>query len=192
MANACCRCDVLMPGWEAGGVEETRCPFCGAESIVRVFSALFAGRSGGVTAIDAAEGEAACFDHPGKRAAAHCSQCGRFLCQLCSVDFRGSTWCPSCITAGFAKKSTAEMEQSRTLYDSFALVLALGPLLFWPATVFTAPATIFVSVRYWKEPLSIVRRTRWRFVAASLVAAAELGGWVWLVVYLALRLGIPG
>jgi len=74
-----------LPRWGLDTNIETACPTCGSENIVRAFPAMFAERA--AAAPEAAlTGEAACYDHPGKRAVAACQQCGRFVCQLCSVE----------------------------------------------------------------------------------------------------------
>jgi len=131
----------------------------------------------------ALDGEAACFDHAGKRAVAACRQCGRFLCQLCAVDFGGATWCPSCIAAGAGAAKAANLDASRTLYDSVALITPLASLLLWPFTIISGPAAVVLSILKWKEPLSLVRRSRWRFPVAILLGLAQTGAWIWGILY---------
>jgi DNA-directed RNA polymerase subunit RPC12/RpoP len=133
MSVPCNRCGRPLPKWELARQDEAQCPECGAYSVVRVFPALFYSQTGPVTA-EAAEGEAACFDHPGKQAVAACGHCGRFVCQLCAVDFKGGVWCPACFAAGDLSTTGAERENSRTLYDSIALTVAVAPLVLWPFT----------------------------------------------------------
>ena len=68
-------------------------------------------------------------------------------------------------------------ENRRMLYDNVSLVLSLAPVvLIWP-TVITAPMAIFVAIRYWKAPLSIVTRTRVRFVLAIVFALCQIAAW---------------
>jgi hypothetical protein len=178
-----------LPKWELATHEVVMCPTCGAASMVRVFPAALASHGGPVRTETAGEGEAACYDHAAKRAVAVCSQCGRFVCQLCSVTVKGEIWCPSCVASGTRKPKTPDLEASRTLYDSMALMLATLPVpFFWFITPLTAPAAMFLAVRYWKRPLGLMRRTRWRFVAAIAIAAIEIGAWIWGTVYLILRL----
>ena len=70
----------------------------------------------------------------------------------------------------------------RILYDDIALGLALLPLLMWPFTLMTAPAAIFMVLKYWRRgPTSLVRRTRIRYVLALLFALPQFAGWVWLL-----------
>ena len=146
MSVPCNRCNRPLPKWELSGPPAAVCPECGASSIVRVFPALFYGASGPVSAEAAAEGEATCFDHPAKRAVASCSRCGRFVCQLCAVEFHDAVWCPACFTAGEYQAKAPAFENSRTLYDSTALTVALAPLLVWPFTAISAPIALFVAV----------------------------------------------
>ena len=150
------------------------CPACLADLTVEVFPALFRAAAV-VEAGTPAEGEASCYEHASKRAVALCSQCGRFLCGLCEVEIGGSVWCPECLGTGGSRPKLAALETSRTLYDSVALALAVWPLfIFVYATIFTAPAALYVAVRYWNAPSSLVPRNKWRQIAAILIALAEL------------------
>ncbi len=185
MPTPCNLCHVLLPSWENS--DNAVCTNCGSYSIVRVFPAMFLHRSAPAESASAAEGEATCYDHPSKRAVAHCEQCGRFVCSLCAVDFRGGVWCPQCIASGVEKKRTVELEQSRTLYDSLALVIAIAPVIFWPFTIISGPASLYVALRYWRRPLSLIRRNRWRMVLAIVIGLAQTGGWIWLIAYTTLR-----
>ncbi|HTT64760.1 MAG TPA: hypothetical protein VMG35_23070 [Bryobacteraceae bacterium] len=187
MPVPCNRCNQPLPKWGLATGEAVLCPECGAASLVRVFPALFYAPSGPAAAEAAEEGEATCFDHPAKRAVAACSRCGRFVCQLCEVEFKGAVWCPSCFTAGETQAKTPGFGNSRTLYDSTALIVAAAPLLVWPFTAISAPIALFLAVRYWNRPLSLVRRWRWRSALAAAVALCEIGAWIWGITYLLLK-----
>jgi hypothetical protein len=93
---------------------------------------------------------------------------------LCAVEFADGVWCPSCVAAGAGKARPAKAETSRTLYDSVALILPLSAVLLYPFMVVAAPASLVLTAMKWTEPLSLVRRNRWRFVAATVVSLAEL------------------
>jgi hypothetical protein len=158
------------------------CGLCGTQNQVRVFPAAL--RPAAAVHPEAAlDGEAACFDHPAKRAVAACRHCGRFVCQLCSVEFGEEIWCPSCVTARAGKAERANLETSRMLHDSIALSVPLMSLVIWPLTIVTGPGAVVYSVLKWRAPLSLVRRYRWRFVAAILIGLAEVSGWLLLIVY---------
>ena len=137
------------------------------------------------------EGEASCYEHRSKRAVALCSHCGRFLCGLCEVEVGGSVWCPECLGASGSRPKLAALETSRTLYDSIALTLATWPLfIFFYASVFTAPAALYVAIRYWNAPSSLVPRKRWRQIAAILIAGAQL--FLFAAAIVALVIGLKG
>ena len=156
---------------------EGSCPTCATVLGVTLFPALFRPR----TKIDAqnlqtAEGEASCYEHANKRAVAVCNRCGRFLCALCEVAGDAKVWCPNCLNSGQSGGPIQAIERQRTLYDSIALALAFFPaLLFFYPSILTAPVVIFLSIRYWKKPSSIIPRGKWRFVLALLIVLAEVG-----------------
>jgi hypothetical protein len=175
-----------LPEWELATNRVAVCTLCGAGNEVHVFPAALA-QAAPAYPEAALEGEAACYDHPAKRAVAACRQCGRFVCQLCAVDFGGATWCPSCIAAGAGAAKAARLDASRTLYDSIALVTPLAALIVWPLTIIAGPAAVVFAVMKWKEPLSLVRRTRWRFAVGLAIGLAETGAWIWGIVYLVAR-----
>jgi hypothetical protein len=191
MPVPCARCSVPLSKWEylENGIAE--CPACGSGNTVRAFPAMFATAAPALPEA-ALEGEAACFDHPGKRATASCSQCGRYVCGLCSVEFGTEVWCPSCVTARAGKAQAANLETSRVLWDSVTLTLPLGTLAVWPLTFVAAPAALAIGLAKWKQPLSLVRSSRWRTVLGILLAIAEIVGWAWVIVYLLTRPAVRG
>ena len=190
----CCRCEAELPREAIEARDGAICPACNSRVIVRAFPAILA-RSEAVSpeAIQAGEGEATCFFHPAKTAAASCSRCGRFMCQLCRVEFRGEDWCPECLSSGIKKKRITTLENHRTLYDTVALSITILPFpFFWFLTFLSAPVALYVAIRYWKAPLSIVRRTKIRFVAAIVLAATQIISWALLLVYLVAMIGAKG
>lgn len=194
MPVPCARCDSPLP---LHGLTDgvATCGACGTRNTVRLFPALAAAPSGPAVPESALAGEAACFDHPSKRAVAACQQCGRFVCQLCRVDFGDRTWCPACVAADRGRGGRAAyLETARVMYDSIALAVPMASLIFWPLTVITGPGTVVFSAMTWKRPLSLVRKRRWRFVVAMLIGILETVGWIWLVVYAweQYRIGLNG
>jgi hypothetical protein len=163
------------------------CTRCGSANTVRAFPAALAPANAPARTELALDGDAACFDHPNKRAVAACQQCGRFVCQLCSVEFGARILCPSCVAAGSGIAQVANLETSRTLYDSVALIVPLVSLLLWPFTLIAGPGAVVLTVMKWSQPISLVRRARWRFVLASLIGLAETGLWIWGIVYAVAR-----
>src|SRR5579864_98440 len=135
MPVPCARCSMPLPKWELATGQDAICTQCGSPNTVWVFPATFTRQNAPTLPEGAAEGEAACFDHPNKKAVAACQQCGRFVCQLCAVQFGAETWCPSCVAAGAGQAKVARAETSRTLYDSIAFTLPLASILLWPLTI---------------------------------------------------------
>jgi hypothetical protein len=130
------------------------------------------------------DNEAGCFYHPHKKAVVPCSACGRFLCKLCDLEIDNRHLCPNCLDKGRRTRKIKNLENHRNLYDSLALSLSILPLLFFWVTIITAPATLYVIVRYWKAPTTIVGRTKIRFIFAALFAVAQIAGWVMFFVAL--------
>ncbi|MCC5843348.1 MAG: B-box zinc finger protein [Verrucomicrobia bacterium] len=134
------------------------------------------------------EGASTCFHHPNHKAVAVCADCGVFVCSLCVVEDRGDSVCLSC----FAKRQQNALKvdaapggAKRIVYDNLALMLAVVPVLFFWASILTAPAALFVVIRYWnRHPCSVVPRTRARFVFAALLALAQITGWVFFFIAL--------
>jgi len=162
------------------------CPACGVPLQVEVFPALFRrinpGQSGEIIMVD---GESSCFYHPQKKAILPCQGCGRFLCALCDCELNGQHFCPACLETGKTKGKIKSLENRRTLYDSIALSLAVYPLLIFYFTLVTAPVALFVAIRYWNAPRSIIRRTRIRYIVAIVLASMQIAGWGFLFVALA-------
>lgn len=158
--------------------ELSPCPACGVPLQVEVFPALFRrihpGQSGETIMV---EGESSCFYHPQKKAVVPCAGCGRFLCALCDCELNGQHFCPACLETGKSKGKIKTLENQRTRYDTIALGLAILPVLIFYLTIVTAPMTLFVAIRYWNAPQSIVRRTRFRFILAIVIALLQIGGW---------------
>ncbi len=183
MLPACTRCRRRLPPEiiNAAGMQD--CPSCGVAVRVDAFPALFRdprpGQAGEALVV---EDTSSCFYHPQKKAVVHCQGCGRFLCALCNVEFAGKHLCPPCLETGKLSGRMKNLQGQRILYDSMALGVALVPMvLMWPVTVLSAPLAIFLAIRYWKTPLSIIPRTRVRFVLAIIVGSLQMGGWSLLI-----------
>ena len=149
----------------------------GSGGVSRLFPRGGAGEPGEAVLL---EGEAGCFFHPQKKAVVHCDGCGRFLCGLCDCELHGKHYCPGCLEAGRKKGRIQNLENQRTLYGGVALSLALLPLIFRGLlTLVTAPIAIYIAIRYWNAPRSIVSSGRWPLVVGAnrrRAGAGRLGG----------------
>jgi hypothetical protein len=171
-----------LPTWELNHGDTAICPACGSSNVARVYPAALAERAVAETEA-ATEGEASCFDHPAKRAVAACGHCGRFVCQLCAIQYGSATWCPSCVANPKGKIPQARSDTSRSLYDTWALTIPFALIVMWPLTIFSAPAVIALALMKRKQPISLVRRNRWRLWVGLTVAVGEGVGWIWLIWY---------
>ena len=182
----CPQCQTVLVDGAFNQPELRPCPGCGAGLQVEVFPALFRpftpGRAGEAVIL---EGESTCFYHPSKKAVRPCEGCGRFLCALCDCELHGQHFCPACLEVGKRKGKIKSLENHRTLYDSIALSLAIYPLLIFYFTVITAPMTLYVAIRYWNAPRSIVHRTKIRYIFAIIIATLQIVGWGVAIYFLA-------
>lgn len=188
-AICCGECSTPVPA-ESWNREGVRCRGCGQTLQVAVFPAIERTRSGALPEAIEIETEASCFYHPSSRAAIPCDECGRFLCRLCEIEIDGRHLCPACFESGVSANKL-NVETSRTMYDSIALALATLPtLLTWPVII-GAPAALYVAIRRWRAPGSIVPRTRVRYYLALVFVLADLGliGVVVYAIILAARTG---
>ena len=174
--QSCPVCRNLLPWENVGANQERACPSCSTRIEATVFPALFRGSGDGQGATPVlADGEAGCFDHPGRKAVVTCSVCGRFLCALCDVLIASRHICPACIRTGKQKGHLQILCTHRVLYDEVVLSLAAISLLVWPFALVAIPAALFVAARHWNDPLSIVRPSRVRMtVGVSLAVLAAI------------------
>jgi hypothetical protein len=182
-AIRCAACHTRLPEEFFNRPELTPCPSCKADVRVWTFPAF--GRSVPVGALAenvVTPDEAGCFYHPEKRAATTCESCGRFLCSVCDCEIARRHLCPACIDAGRTKGQIRQLENRRMRWDSIALALAIIPVLFFYATLVTAPAGIYLVIRYWNDPTQILPLSRVRFTIAFLLCAAQLLGWLTLAI----------
>ena len=184
--SVCPHCQSLLTGALCNASGMTECPACRGLFHAAVFPALFRPVEKGTAGEPIGpEGDAGCFYHASRKAVLACEGCGRFLCARCDVPMAGQHLCPACIESGKKKGKFASLDRHRVLYDEIALAMTVYPLVVpfvgWFMTPLTAPASLYVALRYWKEPLSIVRRSRWRFVLALLFATSTLVAWALLI-----------
>lgn len=187
-AIACAVCATPVPRefWNREG--GLRCSGCGNTVRVSVFPAVYRSLAGAAPEALQVETEASCFYHPQSRAAKVCEECGRFLCALCDLEIEGRHICPRCFEAGVSAHKIETAEPRRVMYDNVALALATLPfLLIWPAII-GAPWSLFIVIRHWNSPASVVPRTKIRFLLAALFALAQIA-FIIFVISMMSRLG---
>jgi hypothetical protein len=166
------------------------CPQCLSFIQAYFFPAFFRPvQVGAAPAALADQTETSCFYHPQKQAARVCDGCGRLICALCSVELGAEHLCPSCISAGKKKGKITNLEDHRTRYDSIALSLAVFGLLIYVFGIFLAPAAIYIAIRHWNSPGSLLGTSKLRFIIAIIIASGTLVAWVVFATIIFLHVG---
>jgi hypothetical protein len=186
----CPKCKAALLNHVFNRDEFAPCPSCNSALQIEIFPALFrpaeTGHAGDVIML---EGEASCFYHPQKKAVLPCEGCGRFLFALCDCEHRGQHLCPSCLETGRTKGKIKSLENKRTRYDNMAFLMAI--IAFLPPIIYlsfiTAPATLYIAIRYWKSPFGLTQRSRTKLVIAALIATLQIAGWAALLIALFMR-----
>lgn len=176
----CPHCSADIPAeseWES-------CPYCNKWLQIRVWPVVRQSANAATALAD----QATCFFHPDKAFQACCQRCGRFVCALCDLQLGAEHVCPTCFERGRAdsgmEASQAEWRYRDVLYDSIALTVGWGWILFWPVIVAAIPAVIFLHVKYRKAPRSyLIPRSGWRFWVAYV-------GLVWLPLLVAIPFSV--
>jgi hypothetical protein len=182
---ACPKCNGALNENVINSSSLTECNSCGVQLRADIFPAVYKAPETGLSAEAVTAGtEAGCFYHPKKRAVSHCEICGRFLCALCDLEINDQHLCSACLEIGQKKKKFTNLENHRILYDKIALFLSIVPfsLILWFVSIITAPAAIFVVIRYWKAPAGILSGNKIRFVLALILAGIQVVGWTMFIV----------
>jgi len=157
---------------------EAFCFACHTKYALAEFPALRATRVvSHARAADTAANDATCFFHAQNQADAVCDSCGRFLCNVCAVNYGGRTLCPTCIAAG---KTTpgAKTLSSEWNPDGLALLLSTAPIIFGPFALLTALAALILIALNWNKHMTTpVRRVRWQRWVAGVLALGQVVFW---------------
>lgn len=140
------------------------CPYCHKRLRTWIWPVVRQNSS----AVAALSEQATCFFHPDKAFHVCCQRCGRFVCALCDLQVGAEHVCPTCFERGRDDSGKdagkAEWRYRDVLYDSIALVVGWGWIIFWPTFVVALPTVIILHVKYRKAPRSyVIPRSGWRF-----------------------------
>ena len=168
----------------------SRCPECGKQSLSVAFPAARRRDRLGALGAAASDGDAVCFHHQGRRAEAVCDVCGRFLCELCHIDLDGRAVCSACLTQMHTHSAKTKLTGNATSahvprcvrYDKIALGCITVVPFIWFLSFINAGVALFLCIRYWRRPISVIPRNRWRFVVAGVCSVGILVLWVWLAI----------
>jgi uncharacterized paraquat-inducible protein A len=164
------------------------CPRCSEPIEAFFFPSFFRAMQVGAAATELVDHtEASCFYHPQKQAVRVCDGCGRMICALCSIELGDEHLCPNCLASGKKKGKITTLEDTRTRWDSIALSLSVFGMLVYFLSIFLAPTAIYLSIRHWNSPGSILGKSRARFVIAILLSCATLIFWFFVITELVLH-----
>jgi hypothetical protein len=183
----CSRCSCQLEPEEFAANGTTVCRGCHKPLTAAIFPALWKPQADARPETLIATEEASCFYHQANRAVIVCDGCGRFLCKLCDVDIRGQHLCPACIESGVKKKNVAALDHNRVIYGRIAFWLTVAPLFMWPFTCITAPAAVFIAIRYWNRPGSLTGGGHGYHVFAIIFGLLEIAGWLTFLTMLILK-----
>ena len=177
LSTACPSCSVPLEIELRNSMRTHICPICGARVIAHVFPALLRPATAAPRRDTAAlTDESTCFNHAARRAVAVCEDCGRFICDMCDTAAPGAAGhqCIACFEQSLKRDAGPDFSAQRTRMDDVALTVAtFGTLIPYFAPV-TIPMVCYFILRHWREPQSLLPRSRWRFVVAGLLVVVQL------------------
>jgi hypothetical protein len=188
---SCTRCQAPISAGYYNTADLIPCPSCHVPIKIEVFPAFSRGLRPGKEGEALIDAQASCFYHPQKKAVIPCDHCGRFLCALCDVEWGEKHLCPACLETGKKKGKIVNLDRHRVLYDGTALRLALFPMITVWFTLVTAPIALYLSIRHWNSPMSIVGRTKIRFMLAMALSGLQILAWAAGIAYLVPRRWSP-
>ncbi len=177
---SCVKCGHLIPWHEISLTGNTTCRQCGKEQEITLFSAVYRKLIQTLPqAREALPDEATCFYYPEKQAQYVCALSGRFICEDAATDWDGKKVSLEALLRQRDAEQSKSLKTGAILYDDISLALAVLPVLFWPLTLFTPFAVYYFVFRYARRgPTSIVRKSRWRYLVAFIVATLQLAFWI--------------
>ena len=109
------------------------------------------------------------------------------MCALCHIEMDGKHLCPVCLEKGKTAEKIDKLVDRRLCYDQISLLVAVLPalvswLMAFIPTIVTAPIALFLAIRYWNAPMSIVPRTKIRFIFAIMVSLMQIGVWAMIFI----------
>jgi len=187
ITSTCLRCNNLVSvdlGQEE--IADFRCGFCGARQRQLIYPASWQEHPF-VQITPVTEEGARCYHHDNASAENLCDDCGRYLCDLCTLaipmpasepaDFPQQV-CPDCFQHRVDEELRAgEWDLFRTKYrryDMLALSLIAIPILVFPLfflSVVTVPIALYLLIRNWR-----ICRTPVQHFQSRLLVGLAVGG----------------
>ncbi len=205
---ACRKCKRVIPWAACNQAGLSLCRKCNVRGRVDVFPALFKPPVKGKAAEALlSEDDASCFFHEIKKAEHVCDACGRFLCQLCSIELNDITTCAGCLESGRKSGDKVELMSRSKRADVTAFSLSIVTVLLSGVAILvglfdegssarvgasiwagfaclTGGSAIYNVRRFRKKPISLTPVGPWRFRAALFLSSVSLGAALLWVLFL--------
>ena len=157
--------------------------YTGSNHSVHLFPAVVRSSNSANAETIMESGQASCFFHEESPATALCDVSGRMICDLCKTEWKGKTVSMAALHSLAKGDVSSDTITSRTNWDTIALTLVVLPILVWPLLVLTPPVALGICLFKWRAgPTGIVRKSRWRYVVAAIIAIPEIlwGAFFWM------------
>lgn len=179
-------------------IPELRCGHCGTRQRQIIYPAYRRASEAPAPAPAPASDEgASCYFHESVGAVNLCDDCGRYLCELCTLpiplpasqpaDFP-ERLCPACFENRVNEEErNPQWDLFRTDYprhDAVAIYLIILPVVLFPfivLTIITFPVAFYVVLRNWRDCRTPVRHFRRSMVAALILASAGIILWLSII-----------
>lgn len=162
------------------------CNSCHSKITVQALPALYRKVVKSAEGLKAQLDDAVCFYHAKKKAEQLCNDCGRFLCGLCTLPIGEELLCSSCLELRRKQEFGQHQLKPRQMrYDKLAIGLTIIPLIiYFPITIITAPAALFISIRFWRKKLEFAPGMRGRMVFSLIFSSLLIIGWIFLISFM--------
>lgn len=174
---------------------ELRCGHCHAKQVQAIYPTAFR-KLAEINPTPTTETGSSCYFHEQSEASSLCDDCGRYLCDLCTLpipmpannptDFP-KRLCPACFENRVAlEEKEMQWDLFRTIYpryDVIAGVLIVAPILLFPLSflsLFTLPAAVFILIRNWRHNRTPVERFRRSMVITLCVGIIGIAFWLFV------------
>jgi hypothetical protein len=194
ITSSCVHCNQLVTVDTASAtIPDMRCGYCGRRQRQLIYPA-YCQEPAGTAIVPVLEEGASCYFHDSTAASAICDDCGRYLCELCTLPIP----MPASLPAGFPERlcsscfahrmAEEERDQAWDLfrtsyvrYDTIALGLALLPIILFPLFslgIVAFPIAIYLVVRHWHTCHSPVQHFRRNMTIALVLAGGGMVAWM--------------
>lgn len=184
---SCPHCSESLPVNLFVAGQPAQCPACRSQVEAYIFPEFYKDPSSHPGIYLAQEREAVCYFHSRYRAMNPCDHCGRFLCEICTINVGSRQLCAECLSQLRKQRNDTGLVHYAALFDNVALFLVTAPVLtlfFWFFTILSAPVSLFLSFYYWSRQWNLLPRSRFRFVLAILFSLLLIAFWAFVIYFI--------